>query len=69
VAAETLVDRARRTRLAPTHTRRPPYCIDASLPIDRIIHQVLAHYETRQLNDQLDANVVVASALRRFHPC
>lgn len=67
--SESFLDRARRTRLAPTNMARPPYCLDASVPLSRIIHQLLAHYETRQLDEELPASAVVASTLRRFHPC
>jgi hypothetical protein len=66
---ESLVERARRTRLSPRYVGRPPYCVDASVPLSRIIHQLLAHYETRQFGEQLDASVLMASTLRRFHPC
>jgi hypothetical protein len=69
VARETLLDRARRTRLGPRHTHRAPYCVSAAVPIEQIIHQLLSHYETRRFRDDLDAHAVVASTLRRFHPC
>jgi hypothetical protein len=66
---ESFIDRARRTRLAPAYTGRPQYCVDASVPLSRIIHEVLAHYETRQFSEDLEAAALVAGTLRRFHPC
>ena len=66
---ESLLERARRTRLSATHAGRAPYCVDASLPLSRIIHQLLAHYETREFGEDLEASALVTHTLRRFHPC
>jgi Ssp1 endopeptidase immunity protein Rap1a len=66
---ESFLDRARRTRLASAYAQRPPYCVDVSVPLSRIIHELLAHYETRQFGEDRQASVLVASTLRRFHPC
>lgn len=68
-APDSLLERARRTRLSPTYAGRAQYCVDASTPLSRIIHQLLAHYETRQFGEDLEASVLVANTLRRFHPC
>lgn len=67
--ADSLVERARRTRLAPARMQRPPYCVDASLPLAVVIHQILLHYDSRKFGGELEAHVLVASTLRRFHPC
>lgn len=53
----------------PTATAGPSYCIARSIPIDRLIAQVLSYAGERPPDAKMTAGQLVDAAFRRFYAC
>jgi hypothetical protein len=69
VAAESFLDRARRTRLADRNSVRPSYCLDSVETVEKLIAQMLTVGDELTIADDLNARDLLLRTLQRFHRC